>query len=583
MRADAFGPRPDVALQELGPPIPASFSISHIEVIQVVQNVAHQVPFVAGKPTFVRIFLDRPDAHTVNVRGEIEVKGAGGFIANVPSMNAIDLAPGGDPLNQRRLSLDASLNFLLPANATSAGTLRVSVAEIVLSADGTPVPRIGPAATRSVDFVDTPPLRVHLVSLRHKAGNPAVTHEPKSVDHAMIESWLLRAYPVSSVSISRVTVDAKKTWPFKSTDINAQLTAIRNIDMGSGGDRLAHYYGIVSDGGGTTFMRGSASVIPASPDPTAVASGPAGSSLFSWDTDGSYADWYAAHEIGHTFGRPHLGSGCGDVPMDPAYPFPAGQISDASNDFVGLDRGDAALGLPMRICPGTTSHDVMSYCNNIWMSSRSYAEIHDRISKEAAELAAAAVEGVLAGIVVMSEFLNVIGTVNLTQRTAEIDYMHPVSLESAPPAESDSRGVEVRGYAADGTLLIAQPARLKFNTCIDDDDEEIAILDAYIPRLPDARRIAITIDGNEVAEWKAPPPVEAGLLQEAAPPDLRFTVQVSIDDGATWRTIAVGLEDPDAYTLNRRDFAASPALRLRVLATDGFNSWEVRNEPIANQ
>ena len=44
-----------------------------------------------------------------------------------------------------------------------------------------------------------------------------------------------------------------------------------------------------------------------------VGSGPVGSGDWGWDFDGSYADWYSGHEVGHAFGRPHVRGGPGYV------------------------------------------------------------------------------------------------------------------------------------------------------------------------------------------------------------------------------------------------------------------------------
>ena len=69
----------------------------------------------------------------------------------------------------------------------------------------------------------------------------------------------------------------------------------------------AFYYGMISDTS-NNFPRGQAIY-----DKTSV--GPAGKpgQFFSlgqgWDTDGTYADWYAGHEIGHSLGRAHPNAG----------------------------------------------------------------------------------------------------------------------------------------------------------------------------------------------------------------------------------------------------------------------------------
>lgn len=129
-------------------------------------------------------------------------------------------------------------------------------------------------------------------------------------------------------------------------------------------------------------MRGCAAGIPQTPDPATVASGPTGSGTWNWDTDGSYGDWYTGHELGHTYGRFHIGSGCGESADDPNYPFPHGQIANPDDAFVGLDVGDPAHAIPLAALPGVQWHDVMSYCVTQWLSSYTYAHIHDRLVAE---------------------------------------------------------------------------------------------------------------------------------------------------------------------------------------------------------
>ncbi len=114
-----------------------------------------------------------------------------------------------------------------------------------------------------------------------------------------LESWLRRAYPISSLQVTRQTfiyptnglpnVDTLHGW--------LALAKLLNLIF-SGEDGRVVYYGVVDDGGG--FMRGKSLGIPST-----IAAGPSGSDNWGWDFDGSYNDWYGGHEIGHTRGRFH--------------------------------------------------------------------------------------------------------------------------------------------------------------------------------------------------------------------------------------------------------------------------------------
>jgi len=127
------------------------------------------------------------------------------------------------------------------------------------------------------------------------------------------ESWLKRAYPIAELVSERAILDGGDQGltvdQLNCNNVNAVLSVIRVKD--SGIDPRTHYYGLVPDDVG--FMPGCSSGIPQKPDPSVVASGPSGKPQdlrrlgFFLDTDGSYADFYAGHELAHTFGRYHPG------------------------------------------------------------------------------------------------------------------------------------------------------------------------------------------------------------------------------------------------------------------------------------
>ncbi|HEY0405128.1 MAG TPA: hypothetical protein VGC89_05340 [Pyrinomonadaceae bacterium] len=619
----------------LGPSL-GEISLDDIEVTQVVQNLKHSVPLVANKPTVVRVYLSRPTGSAINVRGEITVrKTAGGAAQIVPSLDTAQIKPADNgQLKLKREDLRLSLNFLLPPAAIKAGKIIVRLANLKNVKTGAPVNFTNAAKEVTVEFQTSAPLRVRLVRLRYQFGNPPVNQIATTRDVSLIKSWLRRAYPVSEVISSEVTVDANLGPPFDTddknncNDANAQISAIRNLDISGGLDKRTHYYGLVSDGGG--FMRGCANAIPAAPNPTAVASGPTGPFNFGWDNDGSYGDWYTGHELGHTFGRKHIGSGCGETADDDQYPFPKGQLSDAGGDFVGFDIGDAALGVPMAALPGATWHDVMSYCEKQWMSSYTYAAILGRLqaedklgagpvpTDEEDEVAADVVEAADALEVRMDSgnFINIVGTVNLTKVSGKIMYVNPVSGVLAPQADENSRAtIRVRG--ADNQALAEYPAPVKLNTCADPGKDEEGVVDAAIPRQPAARSLELLIDGQVVDTFQAtaPPPeignvrrreVEEDEVEAADAPsrteelvsfewdvgsgeedevadaqssNITYNVQVSTDGGATWQTVAVGRATPDA-TIDRNQFQDAEQIMVRVIATNGFDNSVATSDAI---
>jgi hypothetical protein len=182
-----------------------------------------------------------------------------------------------------------------------------------------------------------------VIAFAYNVDNSAPLAVPSPEDFNSIKSWLQRAYLAAEVQLSFNTVNAKDN-DVKGmsicNDVNAAVAVIRNTELASGIDARTHYYGLISDR--YFFMRGCSSGIPGTPDPSVVASGPAGNPskypepIFKWDTSATYAGWYAGHELAHTFGRAHPGK-CGETADDAAFPYPGGHLSGTPEQYVGLE------------------------------------------------------------------------------------------------------------------------------------------------------------------------------------------------------------------------------------------------------
>ena len=610
---------------------PGEVRVEGIEITQAIQDMNHSVTLVAGKATVVRVYLSRPSGTNIKVRGEIAVRRTpGGPAQMVPSLDTVQLKSGqAADLRAMREDVRFSLNFRLPPALTAEGKIFVQLVALKNAATGALVTCIGCEAVVNVSFKASSPLRIKLIRLRYKTTNPPATHVASAADLALIKSWLRRAYPVPEVVSAVSTVDANFGPPFDledpvteetsndCDDANAQISAIRNLDISGNGDKRTHYYGLVADSGG--FMRGGANVIPASANPAAVASGPCGPDDFGWDKDGSYGDWYTGHELGHTFGRKHIGI-CGETADDPAFPFADGQLSDADGRFVGLDVGDPTLSVPMAALPGTQWHDVMTYCQKQWLSSYTYEAIRRRLLKEdalgAGPVPAEEDEGIAPSEVIAAdelevrmeagEFINVVATVNLTRKTGKIKYVNPVSSVLVPKDEPDSP-VMIRVRSADGGVVAEHRAPVKLNTCLEPNKDRKGLVDVALPRRREAATLELLIDEQLVDTFRAggAPPIPSNLRRrelaedETAPPrvgtsedalslewdapvsedeggehaagNLTYNVQASTDGGRTWQTLAVGLTEPTT-TIDQGEFQDAGSVMLRIIATNGFDS-----------
>jgi len=580
-----------------------------IEVTQAVQDLAESVPLVARKGTSVRAYLGLQSG-TLTVEGELRVsrKPHGPWIS-IPSAGVaqLDASRNGTSLAQlktRRDTLGYSLNFLIPPKLTLKGKLWLRLHKVREVGSGLPVHVDDPIGLRTATFEASPPLRLRVINLRYTTGSPAVTYAATASDLAHLRSWLRRAYPVPNLVFASVTVDATAAWPFTSGQANAQLAAIRALDMAGGGDQKTHYYGMVADGGG--FMRGSAAGIPGTPDPATVASGPTGSNNWGWDNDGSYGDWYGGHELGHTFGRFHPGF-CGESHDDASYPFPAGQLANTDDAFVGVDLGDSTLGITPVALPGTGWHDVMTYCATQWLSSYTYEGIRDRLIAEAALFPGA----VPAGAVIGDPLVHVAGVVNLTKKTGDIDYVTPLPGPAVPSTEPADTPLEIHAIDADGGTHEYR-IELKPDLCRLPDEDETALVDAVIDVPENTASFELLLDGERIAGFEVgadpgPAPKNLGLkTAEAgtrgvededdgawtlawddpvgaergiADQNRSYIVQASTDGGTTWTTLAVGAKR-SAVELDPSDFADAEQVRFRVLTTNGVSYSEASTDDV---
>lgn len=378
--------------------------IAGVEVVQAIQNLANDVRLIAQKRTVVRIYVI-PDGLPRNVRVRAEIAVAttsGGPEKYIVSRNIVSLRFSGHPdVEAQRGDAEQSLNIELPPQ--HVGELHIRVKRIIPVAMGDDVPINNPDHKVKVEFEAAPPLRIRVVGLRYTDNrlNPPASFAPDALHFDLLRSYLTRAYPVPGLDWSQIVVPIGSNveppfsdgttddplWQTLAARVLLRLQLIRQADVNAGRDPRTHYYGLIADDSG--FFRGRATQVAGAPDPATVAMGPAGRSGFAWDSDGSYADWYGAHELGHTLGCRHPGH-CnqGRDPLS-SFPYANGRISDAAEGCVGFDTGDPDLGLPMRALPHPDNSDFMTYCENQWVSRHTYDEIFDRLHLEDIQFAPA--------------------------------------------------------------------------------------------------------------------------------------------------------------------------------------------------
>jgi hypothetical protein len=391
--------------------------VTHIEVAQVIQDPDNSVKLVARKKnTLARVYLtpDEPGSSpdsSVTLSARLRVVSADGQTFLLDPDKPITINPSRQiPLVDMHNSIDATLNYFLPPEATVAGVATLSLQELQNTGVGASyICSNCPTFNVKATFIDVPTLHVRVLGFSYifvEEGSMALTPvKPTELDYKMIESWLERTYPTPKVELTstelplgmRVSPNSFPCWDALST-----VDYARSIELNSNPSRTlqrTHYYGLLKDANGRNFVPG-CSPVSDFPNPGVVGAGPTGQpsakSLSLWKKDGAsdtyvtYGDYQMGHELGHSLGRRHPGK-CPDrsedIDLDTYKPI-YDNINDPGGMIIGYDFGydlsryNPTLKRGLRLIPGNTYKDIMTYCDFVWISKYTYENILDRLVAE---------------------------------------------------------------------------------------------------------------------------------------------------------------------------------------------------------
>ena len=602
-----------------------NMSFTGMEITQGIQSLNNSVLLIKNRRTFVRVYVKSDGNAVPGVTAQLFAPSLGLGPLNPVNPNGTKITVRNFP---NRSAIEESFLFELPWSWIQGNSL-------TLRADLNPykVP-LEPnyadnSISRTVSLVNSPNLSVEFFSLNYTIQNE--TFIPRfEEDFLYTYSWIQRAYPIGGAIgdkfkpriwdvdggeylgalVMRIHDVCSLIYDDPDDDISLCASYVTNTwlwnyrintmlgKLNIGLSPTAFYYGMISDAAGY-FPRGQARY-----QFTSV--GPAGESG-GWDTDGTYADWYAAHEIGHSLGRAHPASGsdnpntedifelCRHSRSDMNYPYgnittASAPIGPADKSIFGFDVGDAALGLAPAVLPSDIWNDVMSYCNNQWLSDYTYTAFYNfmmanpsrpevlRVNTQAQAGDWLAVSGVI-------DPVDNEGAFGLVQRLENV-----INTPIITPGPYRLRLLDVSN---------SQLSSQDFSTDLlgEDPVESFALV---VPFVSGARTIELSAvrTGDVLATYaiSANPPVISNVALQGAPnpvsgevtlnwvasdPDmdlLTFEILYSTDGGGTFQPVKIGVTEQTTQ-IDTASLGGSVNGVFRVIASDGVHTAYADSAP----
>ncbi|MCU0648712.1 MAG: Ig-like domain-containing protein [Gemmatimonadaceae bacterium] len=521
-----------------------NLDIAALYLVQSVQRVNGSVPLIADRQAVARVFVRASRAAQPEVPVRLRV------------FNGTTLLTTLTATATPTLTVDegcCAANFSLPAALIRSGhsvIADVDPANTVteLNEGDNSFPLNG--QPQAMTIVRPPDLNIGLVPIR-SARSGLQGQVSGSVLDATRSLW-----PLGTIN---TTVRPPLTLDYElGSDIDRWVQGVRDVERTRRTDGfVGYYYGLIRPSSQGQLL-GLANGIPAqaaisldegSHPPDGGLPGPAA------------ARATIAHELGHTFGLRHAPCG-GAAGPDPNYPFP-----NAATGVFGMDTfGGNAIKRP-------TGTDIMSYCDNQWVSEYNYRRVLDLRAQTVLSITAAAPTNAL---VLSGAIAN--GTVTLD----------PGLTTRTTPTTSDPDGRYIaEGRALDGRVLFAQrftPFR------VDDARRE---QEAFVLAIPVGESVQAQVHEIVVRRVSGGAQASRSRLVSVSESAHDVTVTRSTSGGAVlaWSTVQhpmlVVRDRESGMTLAVARSGAldlstfGPPDRLEVLLSDGVTSATYRVDAVA--
>ncbi|MEP6634267.1 MAG: hypothetical protein ABJA62_08670, partial [Luteimonas sp.] len=427
-------------------PVGAKLKLEGLEVIQATQDLSNTVPLVSNKPTIVRAYISTEGsaAPIYGITGDLTVTRVGGLALPpvVHSMNSVTADT--TSIFRKRLGINRSLNFELPAAHIGSGTYHLQITGLTVGGLITSVPCDNCAHLDSIgaplwtQFQPTRDLNLVVAPYRYTR-SPATQTPDLFFTPAAALQWTNNVFPLqgrfpvvgSGINLLRILpmrdtgrnlcfdCDAGDTFLDELDDLVSDLED-QNEGIWPSGFKLA---ALTPCGcGGRAHINGRVAYA----DDWNQESG-----IVPVDSFGQYGK-ILAHELAHTFGRHHAGSAHGEEGADSNFPYPHGWLAEPGLAITT----EWWNGSPWLFIPGDPAaqhaHDLMSYGGPNWASPYTYKGLFSKLAQQAAA----------ARLGVPSKQLVVIG--HISKGKATIRPMRTVVVRRKPDdGETGSHAIEL--------------------------------------------------------------------------------------------------------------------------------------------
>ncbi len=339
----ASGTAPATVTYSTGGTAGFNLRVDGLYLVQSVQTYTRTVPLVSGRSGLLRVFVTANQVNAAQPTLRVRLYDNGTLVSTstvvAPALTTPLAADESDLAKSWNLAIDKALiqpNLSVLVDVDPDNTIAEgNESDNVFPANGTPI---------ALDVRTTTPFNVRFIPVVTKADN-----RQGNVTQANREQYLdatMRMHPLASfTSAMHAPYTTSTNLALQSNNTNNAWNVVVNeiLTLRQAESDSRYYYGVVNP----TYNSGVAGV------------GYIGAeAAVGWDKLSSGSS-VAAHEWGHNWGRQHAPCGGAGNP-DGGYPYAGGEIGVVGYDLVGQELRPAS------------SHDLMGYCDDEWISDYTY-------------------------------------------------------------------------------------------------------------------------------------------------------------------------------------------------------------------